>query len=378
MTAAPAFAYPASAALLDMLPDAVMVVEARPEPGDDRRRLVLANAAARALFRLQPSDTALSAAITRAEVLEAVDQALLGRVESEASYETQGVQPRFWRAIARPVPSEDAKLHALLIMRDETDLRRTERMRADFLANASHELRTPLASLVGFLESLRGHARDDPEARERFLEIMTAQAWRMTRLVDDLLSLSRIEMSEHVPPSGRVDLAAAARDLVDANVPLLAKRDLRLESVLPHCQAQVRGDRDQILQVLQNLFDNAVNYAAGTVRLEVQTVQQLDLCDEVSEEGRFRHRLLTPDEPAPGGYTVARVSDDGPGIARAFLPRLSERFYRVKGSRSGTGLGLAIVKHVMNRHRGALMVESVEGKGSTFRAFFPVAAGARA
>src|SRR5581483_3854654 len=180
-----------------------------------------------------------------------------------AAYETGGAQDRFWRVLTRPLESgADGARRALLVIRDETDSRRNERMRADFLANASHELRTPLASLSGFIETLRGHAKDDPVARERFLGVMAAQAGRMARLIDDLLSLSRIELNEHIAPDGRVDMTSVVMDIIDALTPLAAERGVKLAANLaPRGSAVITGDRDQILQVAQNLIDNALKYS---------------------------------------------------------------------------------------------------------------------
>jgi two-component system phosphate regulon sensor histidine kinase PhoR len=256
---------------------------------------------------------------------------------------------------------------------------RNERMRADFLANASHELRTPLASLTGFIETLRGHAKEDPAARDRFLAIMTQQAERMSRLIDDLLSLSRIELNEHIAPSGAVDLSLAAADVIDALGPLVADRKASLDVRLaPSSAALITGDRDQVIQVIQNLVDNAIKYAGngGTVTVEVLPSGPMESMIASKMTAAARLSLLSPDRAPEGRYAALRVSDDGPGIAREHLPRLSERFYRVegqKGGRAGTGLGLAIVKHIVNRHRGGLSVESVEGEGAAFTAYFPVA-----
>ena len=288
----------------------------------------------------------------------------------------------------RTTPLEGAGARmALVHFRDETDARRADKSRVDFLANASHELRTPLASLSGFIETLRGHARDDPEAREQFLRIMTVQAERMSRLIDDLMSLSRIELNEHVPPSGSCDLALAVMDVVDALKPMTAGKSVALDLQLPaRGIAEVAGDRHQIVQVAQNLLDNALKYSApgGVVRVEVQPdLSAAETAAAVSPsfsaaESANRLSLLTPDRPqGDARYVLLRITDAGPGMAREHLPRLAERFYRVEGQKSGerlgTGLGLAIVKHVMNRHRGGLIVESAPGLGTAFSAYFPAA-----
>jgi two-component system phosphate regulon sensor histidine kinase PhoR len=264
-------------------------------------------------------------------------------------------------------------------MRDETDSRRNERMRADFLANASHELRTPLASLAGFIDTLRGHAKEDPVARERFLDIMAAQAWRMARLIEDLMSLSRIELNEHIRPVDSVDLTLAVSDVVDALGPQAQGAGVAFQvACAPKGQAVVAGDRDQIVQVAQNLVDNAIKYAGRGGRVDVELITDLTAEGAIAlrKPHAARLSLLTPDH-ADEHYAAIRVTDTGPGIKREHLPRLTERFYRVEGQKSGerlgTGLGLAIVKHIMNRHHGGLAVESAAGEGATFVVYFPLA-----
>lgn len=358
------------AAILERLPDPVMVVA-----GEDRNvaaslRIAFANAAARELFRLRGEGAPLVSAIRHPKVLEAVEASLFDDAEGEAAYDAVGAQDRHWLALTRPLGDG----RALLILRDQTDARRSERLRADFLANASHELRTPLASLAGFIETLRGHAKDDPTARDHFLSIMQVQAERMRRLIADLLALSRIELNEHIPPSGEVDLATAITDVVSALAPQIAEQQARVETPAKG-SATVEGDRDQIVQVLQNLVENAVKYtpAGGAVRVELVEGAPEDILAPRLEDGA-RQSLLTPDHGARR-YVGVRVTDAGQGIARQHLPRLSERFYRApgqkSGEKSGTGLGLAIVKHIMNRHRGGLAVESAEGQGTAFTAYFP-------
>ena len=371
---------PPFAAILDRLPDPLMVIAA--EEADDLtgRRFLFANAAARELFKIQQQGGLLITAVRNPRVLEAVDEALFGGVEGEAEFETGGAQGRAWLAYVRPLKDAPGRSRiALLILRDETDARRSERTRADFLANASHELRTPLASLSGFIETLRGHAKDDPGARDKFLGIMLAQAERMSRLIDDLMSLSRIELNEHIAPAGRVDLAMAAIDVIDALAPQAREKEVRFDPVLPpRGGAVVEGDRDQIIQVIQNLVDNAIKYTprGETVRVEIFPGLSAEAAAAPRDPAAVRMSLLTPDHDPAERYAVLRVADKGPGLAREHLPRLTERFYRVEGQksgdRSGTGLGLAIVKHIMNRHRGGLTVESVQGEGATFGVYLPM------
>lgn len=371
---------PPYASLINALPDPVLVIAAH-EPDDlTGRRFVLVNAAARDTLRIQYDAGLLVTVIRDPDVLEAVDEALFGGLEAEAVYEMGGAQDRVLRAMAKPLgAAPDGARLALLVLRDETDIRRAERTRADFLANASHELRTPLASLSGFIETLRGHARDDAGAREKFLTIMHAQADRMSRLIDDLLSLSRIELNEHIAPHGEVDLVMAVMDVLDSLGPVARTRGVRLdaEGLPARGQVSVAGDRDQIIQVIQNLVDNAIKYtpAGEAVRVSLRSGVSAAAAATPADPRAARFSLLTPDR-ATDLYAALRVSDAGVGLAREHLPRLTERFYRVEGQksgeRSGTGLGLAIVKHIVNRHRGGLAVESVQGEGATFTAYFPL------
>ena len=374
---------PPYVSLIEALPDPLLVIVAN-EPDDlTGRRFILANPAARELLRIQAEAGLLVTAIRDPEVLEAVDEALFGGLQAQAIYEMGGAQERSLKAFAMPLgATPDGARLALLVLRDETDARRAERTRADFLANASHELRTPLASLSGFIETLRGHARTDEAARDKFLAIMQGQAERMSRLIDDLLSLSRIELNEHIAPAGEVDLSLAVMDVVDSLGPLARERGVRLETDLPGPGAAVgTGDRDQIVQVIQNLIDNALKYSPqnGVVRISLETGLSAEAAAAPRATGSSRLSLLTPDH-GPDLFAVIRVSDSGLGLAREHLPRLTERFYRVEGQksgeRSGTGLGLAIVKHIMNRHRGGMAVESVEGEGATFTVYFPMAGSA--
>jgi two-component system phosphate regulon sensor histidine kinase PhoR len=240
-------------------------------------------------------------------------------------------------------------------------------MRADFVANASHELRTPLASLIGFIDTLRGPAAEDKPAQQRFLGIMAEQAARMNRLIDDLLSLSRIELTEHQPPSERVDLADLLPRLAAGFEPRLAERSITLDLQIADHLPDVIGDADQLEQVAQNLFDNAVKYGRDGGRVSVSAQ---------AASAPARSTAAAPRWPTRPGIVLS-VTDEGQGIPREHLARLTERFYRVDKGRSrnvgGTGLGLAIVKHIVNRHRGQLLIESEVGKGTTVTVWLPQA-----
>ena len=341
----------ADESILERLPDPLIVL------GPDRavRR---ANEAARTAF-----GTEMAAVLRHPDLRQAIDRALAASEAPRAHIAAVSVPVPVPREIQATVVGLNSPLAggrgALVVLSDRTRERAVERMRADFVANASHELRTPLASLIGFIDTLRGPAADDPPAQARFLDIMAEQATRMNRLIDDLLSLSRIELTEHQMPAEDVSLPDLVERMLAAfEIRLKQRRILLKLSIAPDIPTII-GDPDQLEQVLQNLFDNAVKYGreGGLMRVGLETVPP---------GGKFPTR--------PG--LVLSVADDGGGIARRHLPRLTERFYRVDSGRSravgGTGLGLAIVKHVVNRHRGVLLIESEEGQGTVFTVWLPV------
>jgi two-component system phosphate regulon sensor histidine kinase PhoR len=350
-------------------------------------RIEQANPAARSFLGLGTHTDRLSGVLRQPQVLEAVSAALRGEFSEPIEYAATASIDSHARAFVTPLSvaeTSHAGWRAMLVLFDETAVKRAERMRADFLANASHELRTPLASVAGFIETLRGHAKDDPDARERFLSIMAEQTERMRRLINDLLSLSRVEMNEHLAPSDVADLSALSRDVLDFLGPQLAAKSITVETDLVG-GATVIGDRDQLTEVTQNLIENAIKYspASSTIRIEVEVGVSRD--DAERQRRRLgdtatRLGLSSPAHVSGQTYVVFRVSDQGVGIARRYLPRLTERFYRVdgqkSGAREGTGLGLAIVKHIVNRHRGGFAVESAEAIGSIFTIYLPQSDGA--
>jgi two-component system phosphate regulon sensor histidine kinase PhoR len=338
----------ADAAIVERLPDPLIVLGA----DQSVRR---ANAAARAAFG---SD--IGAVLRHPGLRGAIDRAFVsGNVQSAEQILPVPV-PREVQAAVVPMdpPLADGG-RAVVVLSDRSRERALERTRADFVANASHELRTPLASLIGFVETLQGPAADDPPAQQRFLGIMAEQAARMNRLIDDLLSLSRIELTEHQAPAARVDLVELLVGLAAGFEPRLIQHRVTLDLAMTHGLPPVLGDTDQLAQVAQNLLDNAVKYGSegGTVRLAAEPA-------------------AGPRWPVRPGVVVT-VADQGHGIPREHLPRLTERFYRVDTGRSravgGTGLGLAIVKHIVNRHRGQLAIESEVGVGTTVSVWLPAA-----
>jgi len=295
------------------------------------------------------------------EVVDAIRRASESGQPQRVEFSTRVPIDRWFEAFVMPVALAENLAHGppdvlLMTFHDLTPLRRVEEMRADFVANASHELRTPLAALSGFIDTLQGTAHDDPAARERFLPIMQAQATRMARLIDDLLSLSRIELSAHLRPETPTDLVPIVRQVADGLETLARDRDVKIIVQPPLGPLIVLGDRDELLRVFENLVENAFKYGASGKRVEIGF-----------------ERVETPE-----GTPEVRIAvrDYGPGIAPEHLPRLTERFYRVdvadSRAQGGTGLGLALAKHILNRHRGRLSIASVLGKGATFTVHLPI------
>ncbi|MCC5981053.1 MAG: histidine kinase [Oceanicaulis sp.] len=346
-------------------------------------RIEQANPAARALLALGAEGGLLSTSLRQPRVLEAVSAALRGERGTVVEYATLAPIESHVRAYVEPIRLPVAgpmPWRAMLVLADETSSKRAERMRADFLANASHELRTPLASLSGFIDTLRGPARDDEEARDRFLGIMREQTERMRRLIDDLLSLSRVEMNEHQLPVGTVDLRAVTRDVIDSLGPMAQARNITVSATLPETPVEITGDRDQVHEVVENLIENAIKYSpeGGQVEISADDDCARDRAEHPADRiGENSARLLLAGPPFDprSRFGVVRVRDHGAGIDRRYLPRLSERFFRVDGQKSsptaGTGLGLAIVKHIVTRHRGGFSVESEPGGGTRFTVFLP-------
>jgi two-component system phosphate regulon sensor histidine kinase PhoR len=353
---APRVGDPLIEAVLAGLPDPVVALDRR---GD----VVALNARAIAVApALRPGEP-VSLGLRVPEVLEAIRRARASGTAQRVEFSERVPLDRWYEVIVTPISSPGVAANpglVLLAFHDLTPLRRVEEMRADFVANASHELRTPLAALSGFIDTLRGSAREDPAARERFLPIMQAQADRMARLIDDLLSLSRIELNAHLRPDKQVDVGAIVRQVADSLQTLARDRNVEVKTIGSSAPLLVPGDRDELIRVFENLVENALKYAASGKRV--------DIALSVGE--------------GPDGKREARIAvrDRGPGIAPEHLPRLTERFYRVDVSESraqgGTGLGLALVKHILNRHGGRLTIESAPGQGATFTVHLPIAAAA--
>jgi two-component system phosphate regulon sensor histidine kinase PhoR len=338
------------------------VVSGMPDPAvllDRAGRVLHLNAAAAQLAPALRKNELAQFALRSPEIITALREAIATSEPRRTTYLDAVPVDRWMELIITPVPVPTlfggTDKCMLLTFHDQTPLRRVEEMRADFVANASHELRTPLAALSGFIDTLQGPAKEDARARERFLGIMHTQATRMARLIDDLLSLSRVELSAHVRPDALVDLVPIIRQVADGLEPLARERQVVIEIDLPETPVSIAGDREELLRLFENLIENALKYGASGGRVIVS------LISASSGEGAPEIRVV--------------VRDFGPGIAPEHLPRLTERFYRVdvgdSRAQGGTGLGLSLVKHILARHRGRLLIESVPKSGASFSACFP-------
>lgn len=331
--------------IMDAIPDPILLIAAD-------RTVTRANRAARDLAGIDIAGHDIAIGLRNPDLVDAVDDVLGGASGQAIEISFPVPVERHFAVRVEPLGALLADA-AVVVFHDLTAFERTERMRADFVANVSHELKTPLTSLIGYVETLQGPARGDAEAQEKFLAIMDEQAKRMARLVDDLLSLARIEMDEHTRPTARVRLKPVLEETCDLLDAQAKKRNLTITLSVEPDSATVVGDRDQLAEVFENLVGNAIKYGSegGLVSIVAKA--------------------------AKGNEIAVSVADDGAGIAPQHLPRLTERFYRVDPARSrergSTGLGLAIVKHIVSRHRGRLSIESAIGEGSRFTVNLPAA-----
>jgi two-component system, OmpR family, phosphate regulon sensor histidine kinase PhoR len=329
---------------VDNLPDSAIIL-------NQRRRVIKANAGSVAILGPIPEGANIDLYLRQPQALEALDEALQLGTVAERELLLLSPHERIFQIRAAAFDT-----YCLVTLHDMTRQRLTDRMRVDFVANASHELRTPLATLIGFIETLQTGAAEDAPTRDRFLTIMNSEAQRMVRLIDDLLSLSRIELDKYVRPIAPLALTPVVEDVHNSLLMRLSDDSRNLFINIPDNLPDVVADRDQILQVLHNLINNAIKYGrSGTainIDLAIIDAETIELC----------------------------VRDEGDGVLPEHIPRLTERFYRVDTARSremgGTGLGLAIVKHIVERHRGQLRIESEFSKGTAIRFTLPIASAA--
>jgi len=345
------------------------ILESLPQPLillNKNRQIVRATAGAQKLFGNTAAGRDFSSLIRTPKILDAVDEVLAGDRDQLIEFDIEfpsmmSVSAQIQRLSA---PAADGSVLVITLF-DITEIKKVQKMRTDFVANASHELRTPLSVLSGSIKTLQGPARGDLEGQAKFLAMMEQHTTRMTRLIDDLLSLSRIELSASMVPEGTVDVFSVLSNIVVMLEVPAARRNIRLELEPGLGIRHITGDEVEISQLFQNLIDNAIKYSNENTTVHVRLRETMR---PASTGGRSEIQ-----------YVEVSVTDEGPGIPSEHIPRLTERFYRVDTARSremgGTGLGLAIVKHIVGRHRGVLDIHSVEGEGTTFTVFLPVSQG---
>ena len=336
-------------ALLAAIQDPIILV-------GTKRTVVKTNDAARRLFPALKDTLPLSFGLRNPDVLAAIEQVQRTGAKTSISYVQRVPDERHFEILIGPLAAPDGhpelESSVVLLFRDLTSTHQLEKMRVDFVANASHEMRTPLTSLVGFIDTLQTTAKDDAGTRERFLAIMREQAQRMSRLIDSLLSLSRIEMRLHNPPRATVELNDIIRQSIETLTPFATERGVDLVYDPPTLPFKTIGDPEELRRVVENLIENAIKYGDSGKRVDIAL------------------RRDNPPETSGPNRLLLTVTDYGPGIDQQDLPRLTERFYRSNSAathgKTGAGLGLAIAKHILARHKGSLRIASEPGKGATF------------
>jgi len=363
--------YVSAAGLIDLMPMAAALI-------DKRNRVSHANTHAQTLIGIQNANRPLTHYIRDPQLGVHLARALAGYKPEPFMTKIDTPSERYIRLLfsqAQSLEDGSSQSLTLVIFDDVTDMQLNQKLRADFLANASHELKTPIASLMGYIETLQTHAKDDPTAREKFLGIMYNQAERMQRLISDLLSLRQIEQVSHIVPTGIGNLNAAMVAAIDSVTPISEKRNVKIAYENMATQTNFRGKQDEAVQMCLNILSNAVKISPpdSTVNITLKPISDWHGSrafsdSKLSENAHQRH--IIPAAPSPLPCLRLTISDHGPGFARQHIPRIGERFYRVAGDLSsqdkGTGLGLAIVKHIIKRHRGGFYVRSEQGKGTEF------------
>ena len=285
------------------------------------------------------------------ELLDAIDQNKIDRELKKIDIELKIPVFKFYKISIVSIKSE----HTLIIIRDFTEMRKSQNMRSDFIANASHELRTPLVSLKGFLETITDSAKDDPKSQKKFLEIMKSEADKMEVLIKDLMSLSRIELQEHIRLKDKIDIREVIENVILLNSKKINEKKLNVSLNINEKEKFVIGDKEKLSAVFLNLLDNAIKYSSNSKSIKIK-----------SSENKSGLK----------NYTSISVIDEGFGIAPEDIHRITERFFRADNIKKlkieGTGLGLAITKHILNQHKGELKIISKEGKGSEFIVLLPL------
>lgn len=345
---------------------------------DSQKRLIIANKAARNRFAIPKSGIRLEQFLRNPEILNLVDEAIEAGGPRQMLMETYFPNVSFEKFEISTFVVDGAK-RIILIINDETDMRKAEQLRVDFLANAGHELRTPLASIRGFLETIQHTAKDDKAAIERFIPIMSREAERMSRLINDILSLSKIELNEHIAPNTQIEIIEIINQAISTSEPQAKKSNNKIMVLSEIDKINAIADRDELQQIIINLIDNAIKYGTdgASINIIAKTFLNLNEAQDFAlRNWQNSHGLsLTSALESNFGFALIRVENFGKAIAPHYLPRLSERFYRIDDESAhirGTGLGLAIVKHILKRHNGGFYVETMPNEKIAFSIIIPM------
>jgi|TARA_B110000259_G_scaffold185858_1_gene235793 two-component system phosphate regulon sensor histidine kinase PhoR len=326
--------------LLNKIPDSIIII-------NKEKNIIFSNNASTKRFGINIDQNHIAEIIRDTEFLEGVHQAMEKNISLTIKTEIPIPTLQVYEAYIFPSPLLflGSKKTLFILIKDLTDIYKIQKIKSDFVANASHELRTPLQTIKLGLETINeGHGKNDEKARNNFLSLMYKESIRMEELIQDLLTLSKIEQQEHIRPSHKINLKEILEYVESLYKEKVSQKNLNFHLSLDLNHLNIVGDKDKLIEVFSNLINNAVKYSDPNKNISIQSSIKLK-----------------------GNLDIA-VKDEGIGIPRELLPRISERFFRVDSEKTkkiqGTGLGLAIVKHIVQQHRGEFNIESSEGIGT--------------
>jgi len=291
--------------------------------------------------------------ISSKDLNKAIDECFKNTMKKKISFTPENLKDSYFNLDLMFLQKNKGEL--TIFINDQSLIKGYEKMRTGFIANVSHELRTPLSSILASVETIKNSAKQDKKAQLKFLDSMENQAWRMTRLVEDLLTLSKIESDDKELNFEKINVDLILRGVIESLSKKAKLKKIKFKTIKKHKKLLINADQDSIIQVFTNLIDNSINYSKENTLITI-TFDKSKIHDK--------------------SFLKICVADEGDGIEKKHLNRITQRFYRVDKDRSrqqgGTGLGLAIVKHIIQRHQGELKIKSQIGKGSTFSSFFPI------
>ena len=356
--------------ILNKLEDAIIVL-------DSDQKIVFQNSHSIDLFENNYTGQNITNLIRSPIVLETLENVYKNKKTKIIEYNSeygQNLSPRSTNFYNVEISYEknhlqltNTKDNYVILMKNITPLKNIEKVRSSFIANVSHELKTPLATVMGFLETIRGPAKDDKKSMSKFLGIMDKETIRMKRLIDDLLVVSKIESDEHIHPTKKVNLIKTLNNVIESLKEYALKKNIQIRTNYQLSEnLSVLGNEDELVQVFTNIIDNSIKYGKINSSIDIKAEEVKEQVDQSEDKKLFPQLILK-----------ISVKDESDGIHAKHLSRLTERFYRVDAARSkeigGTGLGLTIVKHILNKHRGHLDIKSEINQGSTFTVELPIA-----